>query len=157
MDGGSDIVSKRKRSEMMAAVSQEDTPAEMAVRRILTSLDVRYRVRNRDLPGSPDIANRSRKWAIFVNGCFWHGHKNCPQTKSGSDFRVPASNSEFWRDKLETNRLRDAKAIKSLRAQGFVVALVWECELKKPAAVADRLQNLIPPSRELCDVGGRPT
>ena len=58
-----------------------DAP-ELATRAILRSLGFYYRVRNRDLPGSPDIANRRRKWAVFVNGCFWHGHKNCPKTKS---------------------------------------------------------------------------
>lgn len=157
MNQRSDIVTQRKRSEMMAAVSQEDTPPEMAVRSILTSLGCRYRVRNRDLLGSPDIANRTRGWAVFVHGCFWHGHNNCPHTRSGRDFRVPASNAEFWREKLETNRLRDARAITSLLARDFVVALVWECELKNPKAVADRLAMLIPSSDESPSGGGGST
>ena len=143
MNHSPDIVSPPKRSEMMARVGQKDTPPELAVRSILTSLGLRYRVRNRDLPGSPDIANRSRRWAVFVNGCFWHGHKNCPRTKPGEGFRVPVKNSTFWREKFATNRTRDARAIKSLRARGFVVALVWECELNTPDAVADYLERLI--------------
>jgi len=137
---GSDIVSARKRSEMMAAVGQRDTSPEMAVRSILTSLGARYRVKNRDLPGSPDIANRRRRWAIFVNGCFWHGHKNCPKTKSGpGQFRVPRSNEEFWREKLLANRARDARAIRTLRASGFTVLVVRECNLRNPDSVRDRL------------------
>jgi DNA mismatch endonuclease (patch repair protein) len=141
-----DIVSAEKRSEMMAAVGQKDTPPELAVRRMLTALGRRYRVRNRDLPGSPDIANRSREWAIFVHGCFWHGHRNCPKTKAGSDFRVPATRPEFWREKLETNRRRDARAIRALRGEGFKVVLIWECELRQPEAVATRLGSEIPKS-----------
>src|SRR5437763_1873879 len=73
----SDIVNAKTRSRMMRAVGQEDTKAELRVRRLLHALGIRYRVRNRDLPGSPDIANRRSRWVIFVNGCFWHGHKNC--------------------------------------------------------------------------------
>lgn len=146
MNHSPDIVSPPKRSEMMARVGQKDTPPELAVRSILTSLGLRYRVRNRDLPGSPDIANRSRRWAVFVNGCFWHGHKNCPRTKPEAGFRVPAKNSSFWREKFIRNRVRDARAIRALRARGFVVALVWECELKSPHTVADHLERLILPS-----------
>ena len=143
MTGAGDIVSPQKRSEMMAAVGQKDTPPELAVRRILTSLGLRYRVKNRDLPGSPDIANRSRKWAVFVNGCFWHGHKNCSKTKSGpGEFRIPRSNSEFWRDKLETNRKRDARAVRALRARGYRIVVVWECSLKDPERVVHRLETL---------------
>jgi DNA mismatch endonuclease, patch repair protein len=125
-DSNQDIVTQTKRSQMMTAVRQQDTAPELAVRRILSSLRIRYRVSNRDLPGSPDVANRSRKWAIFVNGCFWHGHKNCPKTKSGpGEFRVPRSNRIFWREKLKANRSRDARAMRELRARGFSVILVW--------------------------------
>lgn len=138
-----DIVSKEKRSSMMSAVAQKDTPPERAVRRILRALGHHYRVRNSDLPGSPDIANRSRRWAVFVHGCFWHGHKNCPKTKSGSGFRIPKSNAEFWREKLVANRLRDARAIRELREREFTVILVWECELREPQAVADRLARVL--------------
>jgi DNA mismatch endonuclease, patch repair protein len=144
-DSNRDIVTRKKRSQMMAAVGQRNTPPELAVRRILSSLGIRYRVSNRDLPGSPDVANRSRRWAVFVNGCFWHGHKNCPKTKSGpTEFRVPRSNGAFWRSKLEANRSRDATAIRELRARGFSVTLVWECELRQPRAVAEKLQHAIP-------------
>ena len=144
MTDSGDIVSPQKRSEMMAAVGQKNTPPEMAVRRILTSLGLRYRLENRDLPGSPDIANRARKWAVLVNGCFWHGHKNCPKTKGGpGQFRVPKSNEEFWREKLQANRRRDARAIRALRRMGFRVAVVWECNLRKPDAVRAHLRRKV--------------
>jgi DNA mismatch endonuclease, patch repair protein len=146
-DASTDIVSPSKRSEMMAAVGQRDTPPELAVRSVLTSLGHRYRVRNRDLPGSPDIANRSRRWAVFVNGCFWHAHKSCPKTKSEPGaFRVPRSNPDFWKEKLNANRSRDAKAIRALRARGFQVSVVWECKLKEADHVRDRLRRRIPSS-----------
>ena len=138
-----DIVSAEKRSSMMAAVGQRDTPQELAVRAILTELGLRYRIRNRDLPGAPDIANRSRKWAVFVHGCFWHGHKGCEKTKGGTSFRVPKKNAGFWRKKLEQNRARDARAVRELRRAGYRVAIVWECALRRPDEVRKRLDRLL--------------
>lgn len=139
----SDIISSEKRSQMMSAVGQKDTSPEMAVRAILTDLGCHYRVENRDLPGSPDVANRSRSWAVFVNGCFWHGHKNCPKTGTGTEFRVPKSNPEYWLEKFRKNRKRDARAVRALRRRGFTVVLVWECELRDPEAVRERLRRKI--------------
>ena len=124
-----DIVDSKTRSRMMAAVSQKDTKAELAVRKILYALGVHYRIRNRDLPGSPDIANRSSQWAIFVNGCFWHGHKHCKKTKSASISRVPKTRAEFWARKFAANRLRDVKRCRELRRMRYRVLIIWECEL----------------------------
>jgi len=132
---GGDIVSPGTRSRMMSAVRQKDTPLEMQVRRVASRLGLSYRVRNRDLPGSPDLANRRRRWAIFVNGCFWHGHKHCSKTKSSDTPRVPVSNAEFWAQKMADNRTRDARKIKSLRQLGFRVLIVWECELRNEEVV----------------------
>ncbi len=134
-----DVVSKEVRSKIMRAVGQRDTSAELAVRRLLTSLEFRYRVRNRNLPGSPDLANRARFWALFVNGCFWHGHKHCMKTKSGRSPRVPASNRGYWQRKILENRRRDARKCRELRARGFTVALVWECQLTDPEKLGSRL------------------
>ncbi len=139
-----DIVSPDKRSEMMRAVAQQGTPPEMAVRGILRGLGVGYRIHNRDLPGSPDIANRSRRWAVFVNGCFWHGHKNCEKTKGGRTSRIPRKNAGFWQEKLVANRRRDARKCRELRRQGFDVLIVWECQLRAPEPVRERLRRLIP-------------
>jgi len=136
-----DIVNPITRSRMMAAVGQKDTRAELKVRGILHGLGIRYRVQNRDLPGSPDIANRSSSWAIFVNGCFWHGHKNCTKTKSTTGSRVPKTRSEFWFDKLVANRSRDAKRCRELRRMGYRVLILWECDLFKIEEVAERLRK----------------
>lgn len=139
-----DIVSPEVRSRMMRAVGQRDTSAEMAVRGLMSALKLRYRVHNRDLPGSPDIANRRRKWAVFVNGCFWHGHKRCPKTRSGRAPRVPRNNEDYWLPKIIDNRARDARKIRALRSKGFRVIVVWECSLREPSTVAERLSRLRP-------------
>src|SRR5687767_14799980 len=94
---GGDIVNAGVRTNMMRAVKQANTKPEQTVRQILHSLGARFRIANRDLPGSPDIANRSRRWAIFVNGCFWHGHYPCARLKVRRSSRVPVANQEFWR------------------------------------------------------------
>lgn len=111
----------------------------MKVRRILHALGIRYRIRNRDLPGSPDIANRSAGWAVFVNGCFWHGHKNCKKTKSTNCARVPRTHEDFWFEKLQANRVRDARRCKELRRLGYRVLIVWECSLVRPQELTSKL------------------
>jgi len=149
-EGRFDIVPSATRSKMMAAVGQSGTAPELMVRSIAREAGLFYRVKNRDLPGSPDLANRTRRWAIFVNGCFWHGHKNCTKTKSGSSPRIPRTNAEFWRDKLLANRSRDAVAIRALRSRGFRVLVIWECELQRPDLVwkrVTRLASLTQPKR----------
>lgn len=136
-----DIVEPSVRSRMMSAVKQKDTDAEIRVRKTLRELGISYRVRNRDLPGSPDIANRRRRWAIFVNGCFWHGHRNCPKTKAKRTSRIPASNKIFWAEKIAANRRRDARKCRQLRALGFKVLIIWECQLSTPHAIFRRLSQ----------------
>lgn len=134
-----DIVSPRVRSKMMRAVRQQRTTAEIRVRKIVRSTGASFCIRNKNLPGSPDLANRRRKWAIFVHGCFWHGHKNC---KRGTSL-TPKTNAEFWAEKFRVNRMRDAAACWRLRRLGFRVAIVWECSLSDELAVFTRLQRLI--------------
>lgn len=136
-----DFVGTEARSRIMRAVRQRDTSAERQVRSILRRLGASYRTCVRSLPGSPDIANRRRRWAVFVQGCFWHGHKNCPKTHSRSHPRVPVANSEHWGRKLRDNRARDAKKVHALRRLGFRVALVWECELARPGDLSARLES----------------
>jgi DNA mismatch endonuclease, patch repair protein len=126
-----DIVDRSTRSSMMAAVRQHGTKPERLVRRMAREVGLSYRLSNRDLPGSPDLANRRRRWAVFVNGCFWHGHKHCPKTKSTGAPRVPATNRAFWSGKIQTNRQRDGDRIRQLRLRGFRVLLIWECELER--------------------------
>lgn len=105
----------------MSRVGQKNTKPEILVAQALRQSGHGYRKNVRDLPGRPDFANKHRKWAILVNGCYWH-HHHC---RRGT---VPTRNREFWLAKFEANRKRDAKVIRKLRAMGFRVLLVWECE-----------------------------
>jgi DNA (cytosine-5)-methyltransferase 1 len=123
-----------KRSEWMSNVGQSDTPPEVAVRRLLHRMGFRYRTENPDLPGSPDIANRTRSWAVFVHGCFWHQHKGCERAS------IPKKNREFWEQKFERNKERDRRVQQKLEDAGFLVKVVWECQIEdSPKAVAEEL------------------
>ncbi len=106
----------------MASVRRSGTSPELAVRKVLATYGLRYTLNNRDLPGSPDLANRSRRYAIFVHGCFWHRHSNCPRSTT------PSRNREFWQAKFDANVVRDRGAIRALRRMGYSVVVVWECE-----------------------------
>lgn len=121
----------------MAGVRQKGTSAERTVAIILRALGHSYRLNVRGLPGSPDFVNRRRAWAIFVQGCFWHHHTSCRRAT------VPKSNAEFWRGKFVANRARDAKAIRALRAMGFRIVTIWECEVAKPEVLARRLSKIL--------------
>lgn len=127
-----DLVVDEATSRRMSQIRTQDTAPEMAVRRILHGLGFRYTTDNRDLPGNPDIANRSRRWVVFVHGCFWHAHQEC---KKGTT--LPKRNREFWVEKLEKNRERDARVQRKLAELGIESVIVWECELKRPNAVAE--------------------
>jgi len=119
------LVTDPKTSARMRRIRRAGTKPELIVRKWLTSQGVRYTVNNADLPGSPDLANRSRKWAIFVHGCFWHGHERCRLAT------LPKRNREFWRGKIESNRLRDQSKEAQLAAMGFTVLTFWQCEVEK--------------------------
>ena len=116
---------KKTRSYNMSMIRSKNTKPEELVRKYLFSQGFRYRKNVRKLPGCPDIVLPKYKTVIFVNGCFWHGHKGCKY------FVWPKSNSDFWEHKLRTNRDRDLKAYQSLQEEGWHVIVVWECELKK--------------------------
>ena len=120
-----------QRSRIMRAVKSVDTGPEMIVRRMLHKLGYRYRLHRKDLPGKPDLVFPSRKAVIFVHGCFWHGH-DC---KRGA--RTPKTNTQYWTDKIRRNVERDAQAIIDLKAAGWRVLVIWECELKD----IDRLRS----------------
>jgi DNA mismatch endonuclease, patch repair protein len=124
----------------MAGVRQHDTSAEQLVRQILIRLGHRFRSENRDLPGSPDIANRSQQWAVFVHGCFWHRHSGCVRTTT------PKRNRTFWEQKFVQNKRRDARALTALRKMGFRTLVVWECQVeKKESLVRRRIERRIGP------------
>ena len=117
-----DRVSPDARSAMMAAVRHEDTKPEKLVRSSLFAAGYRFRLHRRDLPGSPDIVLPRFRLAVFVHGCFWHGH-DCPRG------RLPKSNVEFWSSKIERNRARDVASAAALTSLGWEVAIVWACRV----------------------------
>lgn len=121
------------KSAQMRNIRREGTSAEVVVGRALRSFGQKYRKNVRSLPGSPDFANRTKKWAIFVNGCFWHRHTNCQKAT------IPKTNRTFWLEKLASNRKRDAKAIRSLRSLGMTAIVVWECETRNEKTLSSRL------------------
>lgn len=127
----------RATSARLSRQRQRGTSPELAVRRQLSALGLRYRLNNRDLPGSPDIANRNQRWAVFVHGCYWHSHSGCSRAT------IPKRNRAFWQAKFRANRARDARVQRALRRRGYRVAVVWECELERPERVARRLQRLL--------------
>lgn len=129
----------------MRAVRRQGTKPELAVRCLLREIGVRYRVSNDSLPGSPDLANRARGWAIFVHGCFWHGHPNCAKTKGGRRGRIPRQNRPFWAAKIMANRKRDAQKARELTEMGFRVLVVWECELRSLRKLRRRLDRSLGP------------
>lgn len=125
-------------SQRLSRIRQRDTEPEQAVRAILRTEGLRYRICNRDLPGSPDVANRTRRWAIFVHGCYWHHHRGCGRAT------VPKRNSAFWQEKFATNRRRDARVLRQLRSMGYRTLVIWECEVKANSqAIAKRVRELL--------------
>jgi len=138
-----DVYSSEKRSAVMRRVKGRDTTPEMTVRRALTKLGARYRLHRKDLPGNPDIVMPGRRLAIFVHGCFWHGH-DCARGA-----RVPKANREYWVAKVGRNVARDARSTEALRALGWRVETIWECDLKDAAALEARLRALVssPPAK----------
>ena len=120
----------------MAAIKGKDTKPEMIVRKYLFSRGLRFRVQVRKLPGTPDIVLPKYRTAIFVNGCFWHGHEGCKY------FRLPKSNVEFWKEKIERNIERDKESMQALFDLGWKVIRVWECELRNKADREDTLNKI---------------
>ena len=132
-----DVYSAEKRSDVMRRVKGRDTTPELAVRRMLWRLGARYRLHRKDLPGHPDIVMPGKRLAVFVHGCFWHGH-DCARGA-----RVPKQNRDYWEAKVGRNRARDAANLEKLEALGWRAHTVWECELKDPAALEARLISLL--------------
>lgn len=132
-----DVFDPVKRSAVMRRVKGRDTGPERTVRRLLTALGARYRLHRKDLPGRPDIVLAGRRLAIFVHGCFWHGH-DCARGA-----RVPRQNRDYWLGKVGRNRGRDVESRLALEAAGWRVEVIWECELKDEAALLERLAEVL--------------
>lgn len=118
-----DRISPERRSANMARIRGKDTGPELAVRRMLHAAGYRFRLHRRDLPGTPDIVFPSRRKAVFVHGCFFHGHAGCRLAVT------PSTRREFWSAKIGRNRDRDRLNVAALEDAGWAVAVVWECEL----------------------------
>ncbi len=131
-----DVHDKKTRSYNMSRIKGKNTKPEELVRKYLFSQGFRYRKNDKRLPGSPDIVLPKYKTVIFVNGCFWHGHKGCRY------FVWPETNKDFWKNKIETNIARDNKKTATLESMGWKVITIWECELKTKVR-EQTLQNLI--------------
>ena len=119
-----DIFSKEKRHDIMTNIRSNDTKCEIIARHWLFSRGLRYRKNVKSIIGKPDIAIKKYKIAIFINGCFWHGHENC------KNFKIPKTNVDFWKSKIEKNIDRDQKVIRTLRDLGWQVFVIWECQLE---------------------------
>lgn len=132
-----DTVSAVRRSEIMSRVRATDSSAEIAVRRLAHGLGYRYRLHQRDLPGCPDLVFSSRRKLIFVHGCFWHRHKGCSLT------RMPKSNEQFWRSKLEGNAQRDKRNERFLRNAGWGVMTIWECQISNRDRLVTRIGRFL--------------
>jgi DNA mismatch endonuclease (patch repair protein) len=121
-----------RRSRLMSRIGSVNTRPEIQVRSMLHRMGCRFRLHVRSLPGTPDVVLPARGAVVFVHGCFWHGHR-CKRGK------MPKSRVEYWDAKIHQNRRRDASARRSLRRLGWKVIVVWECDLRRSADLADRL------------------
>lgn len=130
-----DTVSKEKRSEIMSHVTGKETKPEIMVRKYLFARGLRYRKNVKQLPGTPDIVFLKYKTAVFVNGCFWHGHKGCKYS------HLPSTNLEYWKKKIAENLERDERKTRELEKLGYRVLIVWQCQLK-PNIKIETLESL---------------
>ena len=126
-----DTVSPDQRSRNMAAIKGKNTKPELRVRRFLHQRGLRYRLHVPDLPGTPDLVFRAKRAVVFVHGCFWH---RCPHCRAGS--RRVKSNTGYWLAKLKRNQARDAEATTALKATGWKVFIVWECQVNNKTTLA---------------------
>lgn len=132
-----DVFSKEVRSRLMSRVKQRDTRPEIKVRSAIHRLGFRFRLHVKALPGTPDIVLPRHRKVVFVNGCFWHGHKDCARSKR------PTSHRKFWNTKLDLNIERDASCRRELVRQGWKVLVVWECEIRDPEGLSGKLGRFL--------------
>ena len=134
-----DKMTPTQRHLCMSHIHSRDTKPELLVRRWLWSHGYRYRLNVKGVPGKPDIVMRPDHTAIFVNGCFWHGHEGC--------CKIPKSNTEFWVNKIRRNQERDQQNYQVLHDNGWHVIVIWECQLK-PAHIKETMLRV---ETLLCD------
>lgn len=133
-----DVHDKATRSYNMSRIKNKNTKPEILVRKFLFANGFRYRINDKKLPGKPDIVLPKYKTVIFVNGCFWHGHENCKY------FKLPATRTEWWKEKIEGNIKNDTIKHSLLREAGYKVMVIWECEIKNKSifdTIIDGIRN----------------
>lgn len=121
----------------MSKISGKDTKPEIIARKFLFSKGFGYRVNDKRYPGSPDIVLTKYKTAVFVHGCFWHGHPGCKAST------LPETRKEFWKKKINDTKLRDKRNIEALKNLGWNVIVIWQCEIKNSAGRQERLEYLV--------------
>lgn len=131
-----DTLTPQRRSEQMRRVKSKNTGPELVVRRAAHALGFRFRLHG-SLPGKPDLVFAGKGKVIFVNGCFWHGH-TCARGA-----RVPVNNRDYWVQKVARNRVRDRRALRLLKADGWRALVVWECQTRDPEKLSRRLQGFL--------------
>jgi len=134
-----DRVSRDTRSRNMAKIRGKNTRLEVKVRQLIWRLGYRYRLHNRDLPGTPDLVFNGRKKVIFVHGCFWHRH-DCPAGQ-----QIPKSRVNFWKAKLARNAERDKEVQEALRSEGWEIFIVWGCQIKQPYQLESDIRKFLGP------------
>lgn len=127
----------------MARIKGKNTRPEKRVRSLLHAMGYRFRLHRKDLPGTPDIVLPKYGAVVFVHGCFWHQHPGCKRAS------IPTSNEEFWQKKLAANKRRDARVEKELNDRGWKVIIIWECELKNPDSLCERIGRCLPRAQSL--------
>lgn len=137
-----DVFDPEKRSAVMRAVKSRDTGPEMKVRRAAHALGLRFRLNRADLPGKPDLVFPAKRTAMFVHGCFWHGH-DCPRGA-----RMPRNNRAYWQAKISRNMARDKASIAALKKLGWTPRVIWECQTRDAAALSRLIKR---------QVGARPS
>lgn len=131
-----DTITQAERSALMSRIRSKDTRPELTVRSILHRLGYRFRLHRKDLPGRPDIVLPKHRKIVLVQGCFWHGHTCRLASK-------PKSNVDYWRIKIENNRIRDARNVEALVQRGWTVLELWECEVRRFDGLERRLQTFL--------------
>ena len=128
---------QKSRRTTMQAVHSKDTKPEMAIRKHLSAMGYRYRLHRNGLPGKPDVVFIKRRKAIFVHGCFWHGH-TCAAGRN-----LPKTNRNYWIPKLQRNQERDKRNIKLLKSAGWTVLIIWECQIKRQSFLSANIKRFL--------------
>jgi len=139
-----DNLTKKQRQYCMSKIRSKNTKPEKAVRKILDKLNIEYNIHTKILPGTPDITIPKIKKIIFVNGCFWHQHKNCKRAN------IPKTNKEYWIKKLSRNIKKQNTDIKNLRKLGWRVSVIWECQTKDKAVLIKKIKRTCKNDKKHC-------